>query len=474
MNLPELEIARCPAESYEDLLDRDTRPVPAHLREQPVRDVGVDAIPASHFFDPAYHRKEVAHLWSRVWQWACREEDIPNVGDCYLYEIVDKSVIIVRTAPSEIKAFYNSCLHRGRKLITSHCHRNEFKCPYHGMTWARDGRFVRNPIEWDFPQWAGQANSLPELKLEIWAGFVFVNFDDNAAALRSVIGPLMDHFERYDYGNRYVTVNLSKVVRANWKIVAEAFMESHHSLTTHPQIIAATGDANAQYDFLNDYVSRHFVAAGVPSPNLEKQPSELDIVAYMMSRYTTDRNRRALPAGTVVPESMPEGLSARKFMGDVARRGLEERTGRSFTHASDAELMDAIQYGVFPHMSFWASFGPSTVYRWRPYGNDPDMSIMDILILAPVPEGKPRPATAKLIQLGPDDHPEIAKDSIGQFANVFAQDLGNLPHVQTGVKASKSGLVHYGRYTEMRIRYMHQMIDRFISEGEAELRRAST
>jgi hypothetical protein len=244
-------------------------------------------------------------------------------------------------------------------------------------------------------------------------------------------------------------------------------MESHHALTTHPQIVGATGDANAQYDFLNDYVSRFFTAAGTPSPNVETQPTDLDIVTYMMSRYTTDKNRRALPAGAVVPKELPTGVSARQFMGDIARRGLEERTGRKFGHATDAELMDAIQYSVFPHMSFWASFGPSMLYRWRPYGNDPDMSIMDILFLAPIPSDGPRPPAAKVIELGPDDHPELAKEQLGQFANVFAQDLGNLPHVQTGVKASKSGLVHYGRYTEMRIRHMHHMIDRFIAEGEA-------
>src|SRR3546814_936083 len=165
-------------------------------------------------------------------------------------------------------------------------------------------------------------------------------------------------------------------------------MESHHALTTHPQIVKATGDANAQYDFLNDYVSRHFTAAGIPSPNVEREPTDIDIVQYMMSRYTTDTKRRALPAGTVMPEELPEGVTPRQFMADIARRGIEERTGRSYVHATDAELIDSIQYGVFPHMSFWASFGPSMVYRWRPYGDDSDISLSDTLILAPFPENE--------------------------------------------------------------------------------------
>lgn len=280
----------------------------------------------------------------------------------------------------------------------------------------------------------------------------------------------MDHFERYDYANRYVAVHMSKVVRANWKVVAEAFMESHHALTTHPQFIKATGDADAQYDFLNDHVSRNFTAPGIPSSNVEQDPSDMDIVQYMMGRYTSDTKRRALPAGTVVPEQLPRGVTPRQFMADIARRGIEERTGRSYAHATDAEPIDSIQYGVFPHMSFWASFGPSMVYRWRPYGDDPNMSIMDTLILSPRPEGEPAPPSAVVVELGPDDHPDIARDSIGQFAAVFAQDLANLPHVKTGLRASGLGVVNYGRYTEMRIRHMHQTIDRYIAEGEARLR----
>jgi nitrite reductase/ring-hydroxylating ferredoxin subunit len=49
---------------------------------------------------------------------ACREEEIPNTGDYHIYDVVGKSFIVTRTADGTIKAFYNSCLHRGRKLVT--------------------------------------------------------------------------------------------------------------------------------------------------------------------------------------------------------------------------------------------------------------------------------------------------------------------------------------------------------------------
>ena len=148
--------ARHPSEQYEDILERDTRPVPAHLREQEVRDLGTESVPAARYYDPGFFQKEVDHVWSRIWQMACREEDIPNPGDYVIYDIVGKSLIVTRTPQNEIRAYHNSCLHRGRKLVTARGCKSEFRCPYHGIAWNMDGRFKDNPIAWDFPQWEGR------------------------------------------------------------------------------------------------------------------------------------------------------------------------------------------------------------------------------------------------------------------------------------------------------------------------------
>src|SRR5271154_4522780 len=114
MNQPVLPFRadRHPSESYEDILERDTRPVPDHLREKEVREIGTYPVAASRYYVPAFFQREIERVWSRVWQMACREEEIPNPGDYQIYENVGKSLIVTRTAPDEIKAFYNTCLHR--------------------------------------------------------------------------------------------------------------------------------------------------------------------------------------------------------------------------------------------------------------------------------------------------------------------------------------------------------------------------
>src|SRR4029453_15725999 len=98
-----------------------------------------------------FHRLEVERIWGRTWQVACREEQIPEIGDSIVYEIVDWSLIVVRTAEDEVRAFHNSCLHRGTQLRTKPGNVTKgFRCPYHGMTWNVDGSLREIPSSWDF------------------------------------------------------------------------------------------------------------------------------------------------------------------------------------------------------------------------------------------------------------------------------------------------------------------------------------
>jgi hypothetical protein len=90
------------------------------------------------------------------------------------------------------------------------------------------------------------------------------------------------------------------------------------------------------------------------------------------------------------------------------------------------------------------------------------------MILKPCPKGQPRPKPAPVLELGLDDSMESAADQLGAgLCAVFEQDMGNLPLVQQGLRASGNGLVQFGRYSEIRLRALHKMIDRYIAEGRA-------
>lgn len=450
---------RHPGDTYNDILNRDSRPVPDYLRERGLLEVGVQPVAATRYFSPEFFEHEARHVWSRVWQMACREEDIPKVGDHHIYEIVGKSLIIVRSAPDTIKALYNSCLHRGRKLATHNGCKNEFKCPYHGITWSIDGSFKENPIGWDFPQWKDRDVSLPEARVETWGGFVFVNFDPAAKPLAHYIQPIADDFARFHWENRYRMWWIQKKIRCNWKAAAEAFMESHHSVTTHPQILGSLADANSQYDIPNDWVSRQFTATGVASPFLPPM-TEQEIVDHM-----TGRGRAALLSSSD-PQALPPGESARTHLAEMSRRSLAQTYGYDYSQSADAEMLDALLYNLFPNFSVWAGEGPKLTYRWRPLALDPNAAIMDIMMHAPCPKGQPRPKPAAPVLLDFDEPVSgVAPPGQEGLAAIFDQDFSNLPHVQDGLMATRTGVVHLGKYTEMRIRHLHQMIDRLIAEG---------
>jgi phenylpropionate dioxygenase-like ring-hydroxylating dioxygenase large terminal subunit len=103
------------------------------------------------YVSPAYARAEADQLWAKVWQHACREEEIPNVGDYVTYEILDDSVIIVRSAPDTISAFHNVCMHRGRRLMEGCGRAGQLVCRFHGWRWNIDGENVHvvERQDWD-------------------------------------------------------------------------------------------------------------------------------------------------------------------------------------------------------------------------------------------------------------------------------------------------------------------------------------
>ena len=454
-----LAIARGPfgSETYEDVLQTDTRPVPDFLHEGAVPDLGLQPIPVSNYLSPLYFEKEVKRVWEKVWQVACREEDIPNVGDYYLYENVGKSLIVARVSENEICAYHNVCLHRGRKLVNGRGCRKEFRCVFHGITWGLDGQLAANPLAWDLPQWEGRDMGLPQAKVESWGGFVFVNMDPNAAPLIDFIEPMARDLDRYDLARSYKALHLVKKVRCNWKVLAEAFMESAHSSVTHPQTKTYIADTNAQYDILSDYVTRNFVASGIPSPCVaDKNYTPTDIVRAMGGRglaARVDKSDGAL-------REVPEGVSARAVLGEAARQARSGEDGFDYKEVSDAELIDSLLYNVWPHMSFWGGY-VNIYYAWRPNGLDPDTSVMEVMILKRVPMDGQRPKPAKCHYLDLDQ-PFSSVAEAGPLGAVFDQDLGNVSFVQEGLRASPNGMIHFCRYSEIRLRKMHQMIDQWI------------
>ena len=448
-------IARRPGPSVQEVYDADPIPPPAVLRsESPPQGQSSDDVSAERYFSRAWHDREVEKVWRKTWQFAAREEHIPEVGDQTVYDIVDDSILVVRTAPDTVKAYINSCLHRGTMLRTEAGSARQIRCPFHGWTWNLDGTLKVLPGQWDFPHVDKAKFCLPEVQVGRWGGFVFVNLDPDCEPFESYLENLPEHFAAFALENRYVAAHVAKVMPCNWKLGMEAFTEAYHVPIAHPQVVTYYGDSNTQYDVWPGvrHVSRMLSVQGMPSPALKG----------VAEQTTVDDLRRDAPFFAGRPIEVGEGETARAKLTERAREKIGRSSGADMTALSDAEALDLIEYLLFPNMVPWGGQALPIVYRFRPNGNDPDSHIMEIMFLfAKAADGShPPPAQMNLLEPGQDwkDAPEL-----GSAAMVADQDTDNLMRIQRGLKASKKPGVTLARYQESRIRHFHETLDAYLA-----------
>ncbi len=456
--------ARCPGPSTADILRADSAPPPeVLLRESPVY-LGSDDLPYTEYTSPDFARLEHDHVWSQTWQWACREEHIPEPGDYEVYDVGDRSALVMRGEDGVIRAFYNACLHRGTQLkpAGSSGFGNQVTCPFHGWTWSTNGTLTDVPCEWDFPHVDKATANLPEIRVELWGGFVFVNWSDDAPDLEDYLGELPEHFANWNLAEKFVELHVRKRLPANWKAAQEAFLEAYHVKETHPQSIPTAGDANAQYDVFGDHVSRFVHTAATPSPHVpeDERLDDDGIIELLMARKNPDG---AVP-------TREHGETARDVYARWTRDTLGERYGIDVSDLSTSEAIDSIEYFLFPNAFFFPGLQFPMVYRFRPDGHDVDHSIFDLVILRPVPDSGRRPEPATPYDLDVDDSYTTVPGIQQSLGAVYDQDTSNLAAQTRGFRASAKQGQTLGNYQEIRTRHLHDTINRYITavqEGQA-------
>jgi phenylpropionate dioxygenase-like ring-hydroxylating dioxygenase large terminal subunit len=447
-----LVLGKAPIVSYQELLALDPRPSPAFYAPM-TRDLGTEPIPASRYTSPEFFAKEVEKVWMKTWQLACRDEDIPEIGDTHVYELLGQQILVVRQNDGTVQAFKNICRHRGRKLVNASGCKSSFRCPYHGLTWGLDGKLIENPFAWDFPQLTPDDIPLFDIRCESWGGFIFINFDNDAAPLLEVIAPMPEHFEHWKIDNCYKSAHVAKIANANWKVCAEAFLEAHHVICTHPEYNLFSGYDSGQHDVLSDHVTRFLEPAGVtPGPFLDRGIDDERRLMLMLAA-----GNRAFDKSKKV--ELPEGMSARTFAANSVRKMIGERTGYDFSEHSDADMLDGQGYDIFPNFHLWGGFKDKISYRFRPISHD--RTLMEVFLFTLAPKDGPRPKPAEMRMLSEDENwagiPEL-----GALAAVYDQDYSNMGPVQEGLTSLGEEPIHFSQYLEVRCRNLHRMVDEYM------------
>ena len=446
---------RGPGRSWNELARADTNQVPAFLLEDHEPALGDAPLDVARYTSREFFDLEMTHMWPRVWQFAAREEELPEPGDTVVYEYGPKSFLLVRQEDHSIRAFYNACLHRGRKLRTASGKVNDLRCPYHAFTWNADGSLKRIPCEWDFPHLKNKDMNLPEVQVGTWGGYVFIKEEAGGMSLEEYLAPLPQHFKNWGPEECYTVKWGAKILKANWKVCMEAFIEAFHVVATHPQILPFTADTNSKYALFSDHTNLTITPFGVTSTHVPAANREEQWVIDQFVKY----NGRVVEPGMKL--QVEEGKTARQAMGAFNRARFGKMIGRDISGVSDAEVQDAFTYNVFPNFSPWGGYGPAVVYRWRPWP-DQDHCLMEVRLIQRAKPGEAKPKCPEMVMI-PDD--EDWEPMFGQLGYVLNQDMANIPHVHTGMKAMRDGKVELAHYQEVRIRHWHQTIDKYI-KGE--------
>ncbi|MEM9254992.1 MAG: aromatic ring-hydroxylating dioxygenase subunit alpha [Pseudomonadota bacterium] len=452
--------ARAPGPTVADVLRGDSMPPPDPLLQSAYSFLGDADIATYRYTSEAFLEHEMRSMWSRCWQWACREEHVPEVGDTYVYDIGHYSIIVVRSQDDCVRAFRNSCTHRGTRLLAGQGsgYSPAFTCPFHGWSWELDGSIRNIPARWDFPHVGSDSHGLVEVQCQRWGGFVFINLDLSAPPLEQQLEVLPEHFKHFPLDRRRIRLHVEKKLPANWKAAQEAFMEGYHNFETHD----APNGANTQYDVFGRYVTRFIHNIGHYSPeSLADYPGD----RWRQPPLTENEQLQALSVLGVHRETVPAGETARSVAAQELRQSFGSKLGIDLSSVSESLLLDSIEYHLFPNMFLFPGITVPMVYRFRPDGKRVDQSVFDLLLLEPIPEGASHPPPPEPVQLDVDQsYTEVAE--LAWLGALYDEDTVNLAMQQQGLESAGKRGITLGNYQEARIRRVHMTLDEYLQQAD--------
>jgi phenylpropionate dioxygenase-like ring-hydroxylating dioxygenase large terminal subunit len=391
---------------------------------------------------------ELTKMWSRVWQIACMDAEIPEVGDYYEYRIGRDSVLVVRVEPDLIKAYHNVCQHRGRPLKQGCGNAARLQCPYHGWTWQLDGSVASVPERREFCPFSDRDVALPEVRVGRWEQFVFVNLDPDAGPLEEYLGDIPRRLEPYKLARQHKWWSRSTVVPVNWKIALDAFQEDYHARYIHPETISFADYTENPIELIGDH-SMLAARFGMPDRLLEQVPDIEDTLDAMQWTFDAFGEDTALIAA-LRQMDLPDGTPLRDVLIPLIKGGMAQ-AGIDVSELTDTQLVDDYEWFLFPNIQIHTlSFG-SWMFRMRPNGLDPESMIFDMWYLHKVPDGSELPPPAENV-----DVPQ--GESCGA---VMDQDFNNIAIQQRGLHSAGFKGFRLSAM-EARIVHMNETLDRYL------------
>jgi len=365
-------------------------------------------IPVGRHTSDEFWELEQRHLWPHAWVLAGRAEEVPNPGDYFLFESLRVPVIVIRGKDSVLRAFYNTCQHRGAPVVRDPTGTaRQLRCQYHSWTYdITDGALVNVPDERDFVGLDKAQRCLPGLRCEIWDNWVFVNQDLDALPLLEWLRPIPEQLAELQGPGLRTVATRSEIVACNWKIIAEAFLEVYHFRHIHSR--------NGESQLDNRGATMGLLPNGASRMITPFSKSACSVMG--MSGWDDFRHNTA------------PGFSDIETVSDIVR-------STSSAYSVFPNLITPIAAYGFPFIVFWPLDKQTTRIEWTHY--------------AP-------------IDFDPADGlPPHWQKRMDTFDQIMSEDFANLAPMQRSLESPAMRGVPIN-YQERRIWHFHEQLDRMI------------
>ena len=195
-----------------------------------------------HFYLNAdVYQRDVENIVLKSWILVGHQSQIPDEGQYFVTQVAGESVIVVRGEDDQINALLNVCRHRGSRVCLEDTGRKSvFSCPYHAWTYGLDGNLIAAPRAPD--SFEKHDYPLKRVKLEVFAGMLFLNFDADAD-FSEVREEMTDAMAPYGLENAKIAHRQTYQIDANWKLAVENFCECYHCVPAHREYSVAHSGA---------------------------------------------------------------------------------------------------------------------------------------------------------------------------------------------------------------------------------------
>ena len=431
-------------------------------------------IPVEAYISEDYARAERDKLWRKVWQQVGRVEEIPEVGSYLTYDILDDSIVVVRTAPDKIKAYHNVCPHRGRRLVDTppgakqRLRQKEdvhLRLPRLALQPRR--REHAHPSQGRLEGCLTAENThLSEVKLDTWGGWIWINMDPKSEPLRDYLEPFPAMLDPFELQNMRFRWRKWGIFDCNWKVAMEAFNETYHVQTTHPEFNkygAFRGWARAQgkhsnigYDAPKDMDANQQAKLRLGSSG-DPRISTAEMQVYTWEKANTNTTQTLVDAALRLNDELPEGTPGDQVLKhwlESARRDDEAR-GVIWPIVDPAHVgKSGTAWQIFPNFQIGHAVNNMLCYSARPYGYDPDKCIFEAAVYELFPKGQ-EPKT-EWVYSPPTEE---------AWCYVLGQDFSNMAAVQQGMKSLGFRGTKPNPYMERTTANLHRNLAKYMGTG---------